>query len=81
MNWLYCECYLYRRIHTSFSLSQHWKGYDVFARQKIKTFRSSRPAVLELAARYQDLVKQLDEQKAKGTVEPAAEEPTAGGSR
>ncbi|KAI6507460.1 hypothetical protein MCOR13_002794 [Pyricularia oryzae] len=74
MNWLYCECYLYRRMHTSFSLSQHWKGYDVFARQKIKTFRSSRPAVLELAARYQDLVKQLDEQKAKGAVEPAAEE-------
>ncbi|KAI0403350.1 DUF89-domain-containing protein [Xylaria palmicola] len=58
--WLYCECYLYRRISTSFGLSAHWKGYDVFARQKITTFRSSRPAVLELAARYKDLVAQLE---------------------
>ena len=46
-------------MSTSFTLSQHWKAYDVFARQKIKTFRSSRPAVLELAARYKDLVTQL----------------------
>jgi hypothetical protein len=46
-------------MSTSFTLSTHWKSYDVFARQKIKTFRSSRPAVLELAARYKDLVTQL----------------------
>jgi uncharacterized protein with ATP-grasp and redox domains len=46
-------------MSTSFTLSTHWKSYDVFARQKIKTFRSSRPAVLELAARYRDLVTQL----------------------
>jgi len=50
-----------RRINTSFSLSTHWRGYDVFARQKIKTFRSSRPAVLELAVRYEDLVGKLNE--------------------
>ncbi|KAI8951213.1 hypothetical protein F4801DRAFT_589895 [Xylaria longipes] len=61
--WLYCECYLYRRLSTSFSLSTHWKGYDVFARQKINTFRSSRPAVLELAARYKDLVTQMEADK------------------
>jgi hypothetical protein len=46
-------------MSTSFTLSTHWKSYDVFARQKISTFRSSRPAVLELAARYKDLVTQL----------------------
>lgn len=57
--WLYTECYLYRRIQTIFSLSKHWKGYDVFARQKLETFRSSRPAVLELAARYRELTMQL----------------------
>ncbi|KAK4233525.1 hypothetical protein C8A03DRAFT_19419 [Achaetomium macrosporum] len=57
--WLFTECYLFRRMSTSFTLSTHWKSYDVFARQKIKTFRSSRPAVLELAARYKDLVTQL----------------------
>jgi len=49
-----------RRINTYFTLSTHWKNYDVFARQKIKTFRSSRPAILELAARYEDLVGQLE---------------------
>ncbi|KAK4645732.1 Hairy/enhancer-of-split with YRPW motif protein 2 [Podospora bellae-mahoneyi] len=57
--WLYTECYLFRRIATSFALSSHWKNYDVFARQKTSTFRSSRPAVLELAARYKDLMSQL----------------------
>jgi damage-control phosphatase, subfamily III len=46
-------------VATLFSLSQHWKSYDVFARQKISTFRSSRPAVLELAGRYHELVAQM----------------------
>lgn len=47
-------------MHTSFSLSDHWKSYDVFSRQKISTFRSSRPAVIELAAKYKGLVSQLE---------------------
>ena len=47
-------------MQTSFSLSEHWKTYDVFSRQKLSTFRSSRPAVLELAAKYKDLVSQLE---------------------
>lgn len=42
-----------------FARSACWKFYDVFARQKIKTFRSSRPAVVELAARYREIVTQL----------------------
>ncbi|KAJ5737213.1 uncharacterized protein N7483_002338 [Penicillium malachiteum] len=58
--WLYSECYLYRRIETFFALSQHWKGYDVFARQKMSTFKSSRPAVLELAARYRELAQEAE---------------------
>jgi len=48
-----------RRIATVFSTSTHWKDYDVFRKQKMSTFRSSRPAVLELAARYNDLTKQF----------------------
>ncbi|KXJ92562.1 hypothetical protein Micbo1qcDRAFT_188133 [Microdochium bolleyi] len=57
--WLFSECYLYRRMSTSFSLSEHWKSYDVFARQKADTFRSSRPAVYELASHFKDLVPKL----------------------
>ena len=34
VEWLYAECYLYRRIHTLFALSEHWKDYDVFNRQR-----------------------------------------------
>ncbi|MCJ1393439.1 hypothetical protein MMC18_006313 [Xylographa bjoerkii] len=58
--WLYTECYLYRRMNTFFALSKHWKSYDVFAKQKMSTFKSSRPAVLELAAKYRELVQQLE---------------------
>ncbi|OBT52615.1 hypothetical protein VE04_06034, partial [Pseudogymnoascus sp. 24MN13] len=57
--WLFSECYLYRRIATHFARSTHWKQHDVFARQKISTFRSSRPAVLELATRYNAILSDL----------------------
>ena len=60
-----------RRISTSFTLSTHWKNYDVFARQKIKTFRSSRPAVLELAARYKELVEKVKDGKGTAPDEEA----------
>ncbi|KAL6704599.1 Hairy/enhancer-of-split with YRPW motif protein 2 [Coniothyrium glycines] len=59
--WLYAECYLYRRISSVFKQTQHWRAYDLFARQKIATFKSSRPAVLELAARYRDIVTDLQQ--------------------
>ncbi|KAF2200606.1 DUF89-domain-containing protein [Delitschia confertaspora ATCC 74209] len=58
--WLFSECYLYRRISTIFSQTQKWKSYDIFARQKMSTFKSSRPAVLELAAKYKDIVTELE---------------------
>ncbi|KAJ5104487.1 hypothetical protein NUU61_001834 [Penicillium alfredii] len=70
--WLYSECYLYRRIETLFSLSTHWKGYDVFARQKMSTFKSSRPAVLELASRYRELA--LEAESGKGVDHKSPEE-------
>lgn len=47
-------------MSTSFALSKYWKDHDIFARQKISTFRSSRPAVLELAAKYNELISQLE---------------------
>ncbi|CZR54579.1 probable venom protein 2 precursor [Phialocephala subalpina] len=71
--WLYAECYLYRRVATSMALSKHWKSYDVFARQKIGTFRSSRPAVIELASRYHELITQMShkDEKPKEEVDTA----------
>ncbi|KAL5606867.1 hypothetical protein BROUX41_003244 [Berkeleyomyces rouxiae] len=62
--WLFTECYLFRRLNTFFTQSKHWKSYDVFARQKTSAFHSSRPAVLELAARYTELVSQISAKKA-----------------
>ncbi|KAF2258668.1 DUF89-domain-containing protein [Lojkania enalia] len=58
--WLYSECYLYRRISSIFQQTQKWKTYDLFSRQKMSTFKSSRPAVIELAARYKDIVTELE---------------------
>lgn len=58
-----CKLYhtksLHRRINTFFTTTQHWKSYDLFARQKIDSFRTSRNAVAELAARYEDIVTKI----------------------
>ena len=70
VSWLFAECYLYRRLHTPFSLSTHWKNYDVFSRSKASTFRSSKHAVLELAAKY----KQLQTQFRNSEREPSSQE-------
>ena len=64
IEWLYAECYLYRRVRTFFGMSTHWKSYDVFNRQKLSTFKSSRPAVLELAARYRGIAEQMEKSSA-----------------
>lgn len=52
-------------MSTLFARSTHWKDYDVFFQQKMSTFRSSRHAVLELAAKYKELVSQLQEDAPK----------------
>lgn len=59
--WLFSECYLYRRMNTFFTLTKHWKTYDVFNRQKLSTFKSSRPAVLELSEKYKGLIEKLEQ--------------------
>lgn len=48
-------------MNTFFTLTKHWKTYDVFNQQKLSTFKSSRPAVLELAAKYKSLVEKLEQ--------------------
>ena len=43
VEWLFSECYLYRRISSLFksTSSKFWREYDCFSRQKMDTFRSS----------------------------------------
>ena len=64
-----------RRMSTLFALSSHWRTYDIFSRQKLSTFKSSRPAVLELAAKYSSLIgelkKNIHRSKAPAEVEDA----------
>jgi uncharacterized protein with ATP-grasp and redox domains len=48
-------------MQNCFIRSQHWKSYDIFARSKTSAFKSSRPAVLELAAQYKEIITQLEE--------------------
>ncbi|CBY00879.1 similar to DUF89 domain protein [Plenodomus lingam JN3] len=67
--WLYAECYLYRRVSSIFKRTKQWKSYDLFARQKMSTFKSSRPAVLELAARYKDIVTDLRERRTSSSTQ------------
>jgi len=50
--WLFAEAYKYRRLHECFSISKHWKDYDVFKRQKCATFSRSSTAVFELSTRF-----------------------------
>ena len=58
-----------RRVATCFSLSSQWKSYDIFARQKMSTFRSSRPAVLELAGRYHELITEMEKRDIQHSTE------------
>ena len=53
-------------MNTIFAQTARWKTYDVFARKKMSTFRSSRPSVLELAARYRDMVTELESKHTLG---------------
>ena len=63
VEWLFSECYLYRRISSLFRIaaSKFWREYDCFSRQKMSTFRSSRSAVVELAGRYREVITKLRE--------------------
>ncbi|BGP51558.1 Hairy/enhancer-of-split with YRPW motif protein 2 [Rhodotorula kratochvilovae] len=58
--WLFAEAYKYRRLHEAFSLSKHWKSYDVFFRQKCETFSRSSDAVFELSMRFAEPFKQAE---------------------
>ncbi|WVQ83850.1 hypothetical protein IAT38_005994 [Cryptococcus sp. DSM 104549] len=49
MNWLFAECYVYRRLRSYFAATKHWKEYDPFFDQKAETYKSSSGAIVHLA--------------------------------
>jgi len=36
--WLFAEAYKYRRLRECFSVSKFWRDYDVFYRQKVRSY-------------------------------------------
>lgn len=60
-------------IPFSTAKTSYWQSYDLFARQKISTFGQSRAGVLELAARYRDIVTQLESKHAIGEAQSSEE--------
>ncbi|KAG7810315.1 hypothetical protein KL921_002810 [Ogataea angusta] len=61
--WLFCECYLYRRLDTIFKTKSKWLHFDVFDRLKRETFKSSALGIYELAIRYKQLNSQIQVKK------------------
>lgn len=58
-----------RRLNTIFAPTEHWKSYDVFSRQKLSTFRSSRAAVVELAEQINNIASNLATQNSSGAAD------------
>ncbi|OCF33986.1 hypothetical protein I317_05983 [Kwoniella heveanensis CBS 569] len=61
MNWLFAECYLYRRLRSYFASTVHWKEYDPFFEQKAETYKSSSAAIVHLAKALNQAVEEKDE--------------------
>ncbi|ODN74806.1 hypothetical protein L202_07121 [Cryptococcus amylolentus CBS 6039] len=49
VNWLWAECYVYRRLRSFFAATTLWKEYDPFFDQKAETYKSSSAAIVQLA--------------------------------
>lgn len=53
--WLFTECYLYRRLRLLFETSTHWKSYDPFGDTKARAFRASAAGVHACATWWAEL--------------------------
>ncbi|KAK1926541.1 hypothetical protein DB88DRAFT_508633 [Papiliotrema laurentii] len=60
VNWLFAECYVYRRLRSFFAVTQHWKIFDPFFQSKADTYRSSSGAIIHLAKALNAMVEQKD---------------------
>lgn len=55
-DWLFTECYLYRRLRCFFESSTHWKFYDPFSTTKLDTFAASYKGIHACAAWMEELL-------------------------
>lgn len=55
--WLYTECYMYRLIHTFFTLSTPlWQTFDMFTTSKRASLVSSKKGTIELVKRFRGVL-------------------------
>ena len=55
--WLYTECYMYRLIHTYFTLSTpFWHSFDMFATSKRLSLVGSKKGTIELVKRFRGVL-------------------------
>lgn len=63
--WLYTECYMYRLIHTYFTLSTpFWHSFDMFATSKRSSLVGSKKGTIELVKRFQGVLHATAEKQA-----------------
>lgn len=63
--WLYTECYMYRLIHTYFTLSTpFWHSFDMFATSKRLSLVGSKKGTIELVKRLHVMLQAIVEKKA-----------------
>ncbi len=63
--WLYTECYMYRLIHTYFTLSTpFWHSYDMFATSKRSSLVGSKKGTIELVKRFRGVLEAIGQKRA-----------------
>lgn len=63
--WLYTECYMYRFIHTFFTLSTpFWHSFDMFATSKRLSLVGSKKGTIELVKRFGAMLQAIMEKQA-----------------
>ena len=63
--WLYTECYMYRLIHTYFTLSTpFWHSFDMFATSKKSSLVGSKKGTIELVKRFRGVLSAIAEKQA-----------------
>lgn len=63
--WLYTECYMYRFIHTFFTLSTpFWHSFDMFATSKRSSLVGSKKGTIELVRRFGAVLQAIADKQA-----------------